>query len=194
MDALSLAMLRRAAAGLLALGVFAGSCALATRVQAQEAAPHAFWTHNPPAHARGAPERVRRVGRAAGRAALSAGAAYLRQRAPELIETGRRVDVQLPPPPPFIRGRLVCARNVNRFLAAMGKPGTGSAAAASFLALPHRATRYTPGAVQVSRRRGGHHAEIVAGGGLCWNPSARGQRWALVSCYARRNVIAWRAA
>lgn len=122
------------------------------------------------------------------------GTRVLKPRGARVTETGRRVHVQLPPPPPFIRGRLVCAKNVNQYLAKMGKPTTGSALAFSFLSLPRAADRYTPGAVQISRRRGGGHAEIVAGGGMCWNPSSSGQRWALVSCYARRNVVGWRTA
>jgi hypothetical protein len=105
--------------------------------------------------------------------------------------TGRRVTTALPAPPPFVRGRLVCAVNVNRYLARMGKTPTGSAAAKSFIGHGRKADRYTPGAVQVSLRKGGGHAEIVAGGGRCWNPSASGQRWVLVPCASRRNVIGW---
>lgn len=105
--------------------------------------------------------------------------------------TGRVVTTALPvPPPPFIRGRLVCADNVNRFRAKLGLRTTNSRAAFSFRSL-RPVGRDTPGAVQVSRRRGGGHAEIVAGGGKCWNPSAARQRWVLVACSARRNVIGW---
>ena len=170
----------RAARALLTVGSLAALLSLgqcdAKAQQVAEVSPLAFWQHSmvaAPADRRG----KRRVSTVV-----------------QVIETGRRVQMQLPPPPRFVRGRLVCAINVNRYLAQLGKPVTGSAAARSFLSYGRAADRSTAGAVQVSRRPGGHHAEIVAGGGQCWNPSASRQRWHLVACASRRNVLAWRVA
>jgi hypothetical protein len=176
------AHVRRAAAGLLALSAFAASLGLATRAKAQglDASPLAFRQIEAAAGPAGD-----RPGR---RRAARPGAAG----APALVETGRRVHVQLPPPPPFVRGRLVCAVNVNRYLARLGQTGTGSALAHSFLRWG-RASGPVAGAVQVERRRGGGHVKIVAGGGQCWNPSASRQRWVLTPCAPAR-VVAWRAA
>jgi len=113
-----------------------------------------------------------------------------------IVETGRWVSIPLPPPPAFVRGRLVCAINVNRYLARMGKPTTGSAMALSFLAWG-RPSGPKPGAVQVERRgRAGGHVKIVShhdgGRWLCLNPSASRQRWDLAPCGPR--AVAWRAA
>lgn len=92
------------------------------------------------------------------------------------------------PPVRFIRGRLVCARNVNAALAARGIRGTGSAAARSFLQWGS-SSRHSPrqGDIAVfSRGRHGGHVAIVAGRNargqlVYWNPSSRGQRWRLTT-------------
>lgn len=95
----------------------------------------------------------------------------------------------------YVRGRLTCAMNVNKALAAIGVQGTGTAKALDFLRWG-RASGKVPGAVQVSRRKGkgNGHVEIVASDGMCWNPSSSQQRWVLVPCDARRNVVGWRVA
>lgn len=93
--------------------------------------------------------------------------------------------------PAFVRGRLVCAVNVNRYLASRGIAGTGSGLALSFLRWG-RPSGPVPGAVQVQRRRGGGHVKIVLGDGMCLNPSARAQDWRVVPCGGR--AIAWRTA
>lgn len=100
-------------------------------------------------------------------------------------------------PSGFIRGRLVCARNVNAALAARGIRGTGSAFAKSFLSWG-RGSGPQPGAVAVfSRgRRGGHVAivhEVRPDGTVIYlNPSSRRQAWR-VGPYNRR-PIAFRVA
>jgi len=99
--------------------------------------------------------------------------------------------------PRFVRGRLVCARNVNAALAARGIRGTGSALAKSFLSWG-RASGPTPGAVAVFNRgrRGGHVAivqEVRSDGTVIYlNPSSRRQAWQ-VGPYNRR-PIAFRVA
>lgn len=109
---------------------------------------------------------------------------------------GRLVTAPLPPRrpeglPAFVRGRLVCAANVNRYLASKGVQGTGSNLALSFLRWG-RPSGPVPGAVQVQRRPGGGgHVKVVMGGGLCLNPSARAQAWRVVPC---GRAIAWRSA
>jgi hypothetical protein len=98
--------------------------------------------------------------------------------------------------PTFIRGRFVCAANLNRLLAHRGKAGTGSNLAMSFLSWGV-ASGPRPGAVQVERRRGGGHVKLVShhdgSRWLCLNPSVRSQEWRVVPC-ASRNIIAWRVA
>jgi hypothetical protein len=112
-----------------------------------------------------------------------------------VVETGRWVKIPLPQPPPYVRGRLTCAVNVNRYLARMGKPGTGSALAMSFLRWG-RPSGPQPGAIQVERRRGGGHVKIVShhdgARWMCVNPSASRQQWRLTPCGGR--AVAWRAA
>lgn len=99
--------------------------------------------------------------------------------------------------PPFIRGRLVCARNVNAALAQRGIEGTGSALAFSFLRWG-RPSGPQPGAVQISGRRGGGHVMIVShqeeGEWLCLNPSTRRQQWQVVPCNRGPRAIAYRVA
>lgn len=97
---------------------------------------------------------------------------------------------------PFIRGRLVCARNVNAALAARGIKGTGSALAKSYLAWG-RASGPAPGAVAVfSRGRGGHvaivHSVLPNGTVLYLNPSSRRQAW-VIGPY-RRKPLGYRVA
>lgn len=99
--------------------------------------------------------------------------------------------------PPFIRGRLVCARNVNAALAQRGIKGTGSALAFSFLRWG-RSAGPQPGAVRVSARRGGGHVMIVShledGEWICLNPSSRRQQWQLVPCNRGSRALAYRVA
>lgn len=99
--------------------------------------------------------------------------------------------------PPFIRGRLVCARNVNAALAQRGIQGTGSALAFSFLRWG-RPSGPQPGAVRVSARRGGGHVMIVShqedGKWLCLNPSTRRQQWQVVPCNSGSRAISYRIA
>lgn len=97
----------------------------------------------------------------------------------------------------FIRGRLVCARNVGAELARRGIRGTGSALAKSYLHWG-RPSGPQPGAVAVfSRgRRGGHVAIVQSvrpdGTVIYLNPSSRRQTWQ-VGPYNRR-PIAFRVA
>lgn len=91
----------------------------------------------------------------------------------------------------FIRGRLVCARNVNAELARRGIRGTGSAVAKSYLRWGH-ASGPVPGAVAVFSRRGGGHVAIVDhvrpdGTVIYLNPSSRHQAWQ-VGPYNRKPI------
>lgn len=108
----------------------------------------------------------------------------------------RELDRAWPAPMRFIRGRLICALNVNAALAERGIHGTGSALAKSFLHWGHP-SRPVPGAVAIfnrgrDRRLG--HVAIVArverGRVTLWNPSPRG--WRLI--VYRRPAIAYRGA
>lgn len=99
-------------------------------------------------------------------------------------------------PSRFIRGRLVCARNVNAALAARGVRGSGSNFAKSFLRWGV-ASGPVPGAVAVFNRRGGGHAAIVHsiapnGAVIFLNPSSRRQQW-VIGPY-RGRPIAYRIA
>jgi hypothetical protein len=114
------------------------------------------------------------------------------------VSTRRPVVTALPlPRPAYIRGRLTCADNVNRLLAARGIEGTGSAGALDFLSWG-RASAPRPGAVQVERRRGSGkgHVKIVSHHDgerwICLNPSVSRQAWVLAPCGSRG--IAWRVA
>lgn len=96
----------------------------------------------------------------------------------------------------WIAGRLSCARNVNAALAAMGRHGTGSAMAKSFLTWGS-ASGPLPGAVAVYNRgrnpKAGHVAivsRVVGGTVYIWNP-VRGRGW--VEMPQRRTPIAYRA-
>lgn len=96
----------------------------------------------------------------------------------------------------FIRGRLICAVNVNAALAARGIQGTGSRLAKSFLSWG-RPSGPTPGAVAVfDRGRGGHvaivHSVRPNGEVIYLNPSSRRQAWQ-VGPY-RKRPIAYRVA
>lgn len=91
----------------------------------------------------------------------------------------------------FIRGRLICAVNVNAALAANGIKGTGSAMARSFHTWGQRSGP-VPGAVAIFSRRGGGHVAIVDsvrsdGTVIYKNPSARRQQW-VVGPYSRRPI------
>jgi hypothetical protein len=97
--------------------------------------------------------------------------------------------------PRFIRGRLVCAVNVNAALSHRGIKGTGSARAFDFLSWG-KASHPTSGAVRVSARRGGGHVMIVShmedGEWLCLNPSASKQQWRVVPCNTGPRALAYR--
>jgi hypothetical protein len=98
--------------------------------------------------------------------------------------------------PSFVRGRLICAVNVNAYLEARGIKGTRSALARSFLHWG-RPSGPVPGAVAVFERRGGGHVNIVSGvmpnGTVIYlNPSSRRQAWT-IGPY-RRRPIAFRVA
>lgn len=101
-------------------------------------------------------------------------------------------------PARFIRGRLVCARNINAALAARGQRGSGSARAKDFLKWG-TASGPVIGAVAVFSRgrdqRNGHAAIVVGirnGQVIYANPSSRRQAW-VVGPY-RRQPIAFRVA
>ena len=94
----------------------------------------------------------------------------------------------------FIRGRLVCARNVNAELDVRGIRGTGSAWAKSFLAWGRRGS----GQVGDVARKGGQkaHVAIVAGFDpneerLYLNPSSKRQAWQIGPYH--RQPIAFRS-
>lgn len=96
----------------------------------------------------------------------------------------------------FIRGRLICAVNVNAELARRGIRGTGSAAARSFLGWGTPSNGQV-GDVAVFSRRGGGHVAIVAGRDeygriLYLNPSSRRQAWQVGPYH--RQPIAFRSA
>jgi hypothetical protein len=90
-------------------------------------------------------------------------------------------------PPKFVRGKLVCAKNINLFLKHIGKHGTNSNSAQSFLKL-QRVSIPRAGDVAVNRRPGGWHSQIVdgikRGIAMCWNPGSKIQKWAYQSCNA----------
>lgn len=120
------------------------------------------------------------------------------QRAPLSLAHGVRREVARAfGQPSFVRGRLVCAVNVGRALAARGIKGTGSALAMSYRTWGH-ASAPVPGAVAVfSRGRKGGHVAIVHsvrpdGTVIYLNPSSRRQAW-VVGPY-RKRPIAYRVA
>lgn len=106
----------------------------------------------------------------------------------------RPLAVQLAGLPRFVFGRLVCAVNVNRALAARGERGTGSALAKSFLRWG-RPSGPVPGAIAIYNRgrskRSGHVAivsRVVDGKVYVWNPGRHGWR----EIVYRRPAIAYR--
>ena len=84
-------------------------------------------------------------------------------------------------PSRYIGGRLVCAVNVGVALAERGIRGTGSALALSYLHWGRSAGGPIPGAVIVSRRRGGGHVAIVSrvenGVVYAWNATGGRRGW-----------------
>ena len=86
-----------------------------------------------------------------------------------------------PRPMRYIAGRLICAVNVNAYLAEQGIKGTGSAWARSFLTWGRSAGGPVPGAVIVSPRRGGGHVAIVSrvenGVVYAWNATGGQSGW-----------------
>lgn len=118
-----------------------------------------------------------------------------RQIAPLTLAKGFKREVARAMPS-FARGRLVCAENVGRALAARGIKGTGSRLAKSYLAWGRKSPP-VPGAVAVFSRRGGGHVAIVhsvtpSGQVIYLNPSSRRQAW-VIGPY-RRQPIAYRVA
>lgn len=89
----------------------------------------------------------------------------------------------------FISGRLICAVNVNAYLASRGIRGTGSALAKSFLRWGRPSGPVTDAVAVFSRGRGGHVAivdHVEPNGTVIYkNPSARRQKW-VVGPYHRR--------
>lgn len=81
----------------------------------------------------------------------------------------------------YIAGRLICAVNVGVALAERGIQGTGSALAMSYLRWGRSAGGPVPGAVIVSRRRGGGHVAIVSrvenGVVYAWNATGGQRGW-----------------
>lgn len=112
-----------------------------------------------------------------------------------LREIGRAFGV----PRRFVRGRLICAVNVNAALAERGIQGTRSALAKSFLRWG-KPSRPVPGAVTVFNRgrsgKSGHVAivhHVKSNGTVIYlNPSSRRQAW-VVGPY-RARPIAFRVA
>jgi hypothetical protein len=83
----------------------------------------------------------------------------------------------------FVRGRLICAINVNNWLRAHGFSPTHSAAAKSFLRYLHVSpSQVRFGDVRFNYRKGGGHVMVALGGGRCLNPSARRQTWVVKAC------------
>jgi hypothetical protein len=118
---------------------------------------------------------------------------FLQQEASELRASPKRM-ARPEKLPSFIRGRLVCAANVNRLLEHRGKKGTGSNLAHSF-AQWGRPSKIQPGAIQLEKRRNGGHVKVVSHHDgerwICLNPSARSQAWKFTNCGNKR-VIGWR--
>lgn len=86
-------------------------------------------------------------------------------------------------PPLFVRGQLVCAVNVNRFLRKIGKRGTGSPSSLSFLQFRRTANPMRGDVVFNYRGKRQGHVQVYDGGGKCWNPSQR-HGWILRPCNA----------
>ncbi|WP_196504031.1 hypothetical protein [Aestuariivirga litoralis] len=83
----------------------------------------------------------------------------------------------------FVRGRLICAVNVSRWLAAHGFRSPHSASSKAFLRYARVAraqVRY--GDVRFNFRKGGGHVMVALGGGKCLNPSSRHQGWVTKQC------------
>lgn len=96
----------------------------------------------------------------------------------------------------FIRGRMICARNVNAELAARGIRGTGTAWAKDFLTWGHRGSGQVGDVAVFNRGRRGGHVAIVVGFGrngerLYLNPSSRRQAWKIGPYH--RQPIAFRS-
>lgn len=94
----------------------------------------------------------------------------------------------------YIAGRLVCAVNVGQALAERGIKGTGSALALSYLKWGRSAGGPVPGAVIVSRRRGGGHVAIVSRveGGVVYAWNATGGRYGWREIPYRKAVLDYR--
>lgn len=111
----------------------------------------------------------------------------------------REIGAAFGTPQRFVRGRLICARNVNSALAERGIKGTGSALAKSFLAWGRKSPP-VPGAVAIFNRgrnpKAGHVAivhKVLPNGTMIYvNPSASKQRW-VIGPY-RGRPIAFRVA
>jgi hypothetical protein len=83
----------------------------------------------------------------------------------------------------FVRGRLICATNVSRWLADHGFRSPHSASSRDFLKyrrVSRAAVKY--GDVRFNFRKRGGHVQIAMGGGMCLNPSSRQQKWVVKPC------------
>jgi hypothetical protein len=83
----------------------------------------------------------------------------------------------------FVRGRLICALNVSRWLQAHGFRSPMSPSSKTFLNYaPVARANVHYGDVHFNYRRGGGHVMIALGNGLCLNPSSRRQAWVTKAC------------
>lgn len=85
----------------------------------------------------------------------------------------------------FVRGRLICALNVSRWLKVHGFRSPMSPSSKAFLAYaPVARANVRYGDVHFNYRRGGGHVMVALGNGLCLNPSSRHQAWVTKACPA----------
>jgi hypothetical protein len=83
--------------------------------------------------------------------------------------------------PRFHYGRLKCAQNVNSFLRHIGKRGTNSLSAVSFLAFQKVSVPKFGDVVFNWRGKGKGHAQIYISNGMCINPR-QNIGWRKVPC------------
>jgi hypothetical protein len=85
----------------------------------------------------------------------------------------------------FVRGRLICATNVSRWLVDHGFRSPHSASSRDFLKY-RRVTRSQArfGTVRFNPRRNGGHVMVVLDRSAhkCLNPSSRQQKWVVKPC------------
>jgi hypothetical protein len=92
--------------------------------------------------------------------------------------------------PPYKRGYLVCALNINNLLKLNGRQTSNSNLAKSFLRFPKVSIHNAAPLDVVVCDRGGirGHAMIVLGKGKYLNPSTRSQSWKPVSKVCKRFI------